>query len=311
VRAVADASAGSGIRRGRRRAARAGFIASVFFIPFALSSSPLLSLSRSQQPVFSARTESVRVDVLVVENGRPVVGLGARDFEVLDEGVPQQVDLVSVEAIPLNVVLALDMSDSVGGERLEHLQEAGRAVLDGLTANDQAALVTFSHAVERPAALSKNRDAVRVALDAAFGSGDTSLFDGVYAAITTGESDTGRALVIVFSDGVDTASWLTSSAVLESARRADVVAYAAAIGERGNVAFLRELTAITGGTLHTLESTRDVRATFLRILDEFRHRYLVSYTPAGVSRDGWHRLEVRVKGRRATVKARPGYFAGR
>jgi hypothetical protein len=47
----------------------------------------------------------------------------------------------------------------------------------------------------------------------------------------------------------------------------------------------------------------------LSILDEFRHRYLVSYTPRGVARDGWHRLTVRVK-RSGTVKARPGYLAG-
>jgi len=48
----------------------------------------------------------------------------------------------------------------------------------------------------------------------------------------------------------------------------------------------------------------------LGILDEFRHRYLVSDTPTGVAKDGWHRLDVRVKSRRATVKARPGYLAG-
>jgi hypothetical protein len=50
-------------------------------------------------------------------------------------------------------------------------------------------------------------------------------------------------------------------------------------------------------------------AIFLRVLEEFRHRYLVSYTPRGVSKDGWHRLSVRVK-RSGPVKARPGYVAG-
>ena len=49
---------------------------------------------------------------------------------------------------------------------------------------------------------------------------------------------------------------------------------------------------------------------FLDVLDEFRQRYLVSYTPRGVSKGGWHRLEVRVRGHNATVKARAGYFAG-
>jgi hypothetical protein len=47
---------------------------------------------------------------------------------------------------------------------------------------------------------------------------------------------------------------------------------------------------------------------FLRILNEFRQRYLVTYIPMGVSEDGWHKLEVRVKNRSAKVRARPGYM---
>jgi VWFA-related protein len=224
--------------------------------------------------------------------------------------VPQQVDLVSFEQIPLNVVLSLDMSDSLAGERLEQLREASRAVLDGLAKDDQAALVTFSHAVALGAPLSKDLGAVRAALDAAWGVGETSLVDGIFAAMMVGESDVGRALLLVFTDGLDTASWLQADAVLESAKRSDVVVYSAAIGASAGAPFLKELSALTGGTMYKVESTKDLRGTFLGILDEFRHRYLVSYTPRGVAREGWHRLEVRVKNRRATIKARPGYLAG-
>jgi len=269
-----------------------------------------VSSSAQQSPAFSSKVEAVRVDVLATDNGRPIRGLAAADFEILDNGVPQQVDLVSFEQIPLNVVLALDMSDSLAGERLAQLQDASRAVLEGLTKDDQAALVTFSNAVTLGAPLSKDVAAARGALADAHGAGETSLVDGVYAAMMVGESDVGRALLIVFSDGLDTASWLSADAVLESAKRSDVVAYSAAIGSVGGAPFLRELSALTGGTLYKMESTKDLRATFLGILEEFRHRYLVSYTPRGVARDGWHRLDVRVKGRRATVKARPGYLAG-
>ncbi len=68
--------------------------------------------------------------------------------------MPQQIDLVSFDQIPLNVILALDMSDSVAGSRLEALRGAGDAVLAELKKNDQAALVTFSHVVRNGAALS-------------------------------------------------------------------------------------------------------------------------------------------------------------
>jgi VWFA-related protein len=265
----------------------------------------------AQQPAFSTKVEAVRVDVLVLENGRPVTALVPADFDVADNGVPQQVDFVSFEQIPLNVVLALDMSDSVAGERLEQLRDAGGAVLDGLTRNDQAALVTFSNVVSLGAPLSTDVGAARQALAESYGFGETSLVDGVYAAMMVGESDVGRALLIVFSDGLDTASWLQADAVLDSAKRSDVVAYSAAIDTVAGAPFLRELSALTGGTLYKIESTRDLRATFLRILEEFRHRYLVSYTPQGVSKEGWHRLDVRVKNHKATIKARPGYLAGR
>jgi VWFA-related protein len=266
----------------------------------------------AQQPVFSARVESVRVDVLVTDKGRALRGLGPADFEVLDDGVLQHVDLVSFDDVPLNVILALDMSDSVAGERLEHLRASGHAVLDGLKKEDQGALLTFSHVVVLGAGLTKDIRQVGTALDEAQGSGDTALVDGSYTAMTLGESDAGRALLIVFSDGLDTASWLSADRVLDAARRVDVVVYSvsAGAGNSGNAPFLRDLSGLTGGTLFRVESTANLSATFVRILDEFRQRYLVSYTPRGVSKGGWHRLDVRVKGRKATVKARPGYVAG-
>jgi Ca-activated chloride channel homolog len=263
-----------------------------------------------QSPVFSSKIEAVRVDVLVTDGSQPVLGLGPADFTITDNGVPQQVDLVSFDLIPLNVILALDMSDSVAGERLDQLRKAGSALLAGLKNDDQAALVTFSHAVQRDAPLTHETARVEQALAAVHGSGMTALIDGAYAGIMIGESDAGRALEIVFSDGVDTASWLRADAVLDAARRADVVVYGVATASRLKPEFLRDLASLTGGRLFEIEKVSNLASTFLGILDEFRHRYLVSYTPRGVARDGWHKLDVRVRNRRATIKARPGYLAG-
>jgi VWFA-related protein len=263
----------------------------------------------TQTASFSSRVEAVRVDVLVTDEGQPVRGLGPADFEIADNGVPQQVDLVSFEQIPLNVILALDMSDSVTGDRLDHLRDAGRLLLGELRRDDQAALVTFSHSVRLGADLTPDAVAVRTALDAAVASGDTALIDGAYAAITLGESDAGRALLIVFSDGVDTSSWLSADAVLNVAKRSDAVVYVVAVKSAIKPQFLHDLTSFSGGRLFEIEKTSNLGPIFLRILDEFRLRYLVSYNPRGVSKDGWHRLDVRLKGRRGTVKARPGYLA--
>jgi Ca-activated chloride channel family protein len=262
----------------------------------------------TDQTQFSAKVESVRVDVLVTDKGQPVRGLGPADFEVTDNGVPQRVDLVSFEQIPLNVVLALDMSRSVVGERLDHLRSASRDLLGRLTKDDQAALVTFRDPVTLGAALTSDAAAVRAAVEDEQPDGNTALVDGAYAAMMVGESDAGRALVIVFSDGLDTSSWLPAEAVLDSAKRSDTVVYAVSVG-REKSDFLRDLTSLTGGHLYEIEKTTNLGSIFASVLEEFRHRYLVSYTPGGVARDGWHKLTVRVK-RNATVKARPGYLAG-
>jgi tight adherence protein B len=264
----------------------------------------------AQQPTFSVRREAVRVDVLVTDRGRLVSGLTAADFELRDNGVPQTIDLVSFQQIPLNVFLALDTSASVSGPRLTDLQIAGHALLDRLAKDDRSALLTFSHTILRREALTGTTARVRQALTDVRPSGDTALVDGTYAAIMLDPADGGRNLLLVFSDGLDTASWLKPEHVLDSAKRSDFVVYGVSSRGPEGAKFLEDLTEVTGGTTLKIASTQELSATFLKILDEFRQRYLISYSPTGVSQSGWHRLEVRVKGRRVTVKSRAGYQAG-
>jgi VWFA-related protein len=260
------------------------------------------------RPVFRARVEAVRVDVLALRDSRPLLGLTAADFELRDNGVVQQIELVNLETLPLNVVLAFDLSDSVKGARLEHLRTASGALLDALKPGDRAGLLTFSHAVTLRCPLRETFDCVRDGLAKAEADGRTALVDGSYAGLVAAESDTGRSLLMVFGDRIDTASWLQPKAVIDAARRSEVVVYGAA-AERSQSPFLRELTELTGGRL--LDSDQgDLRAPFLRILDEFRQRYVLTYTPRGVAGSGFHKLDVRVKRRGVSVKAREGYVSG-
>jgi len=263
----------------------------------------------AQQPMFKASVDAVRLDVLVTDRGRVVGGLTAADFDVLDNRMAQQLDVVSFAEVPLVVTLAFDLSGSVAGERLDHLRSAGRAVLDGLRAADQAELLTFGQRVVRRQARTGNMALLQEALADARPSGNTSLYDGAFAATLAGESDDGRNLVLLFSDGVDTSSWLSADQALTAARRANVVVYGATVRGAGSTAFLRDLARHTGGDVVEVESTRDLRGRFEAILSEFRQRYLISYTPRGVDRSGWHEVTVRVKGRSATVRTRPGYQA--
>jgi Ca-activated chloride channel family protein len=269
-----------------------------------------MAAAAQQTPTFSTGAEAVRVDVLVTEGDRPVLGLTPADFEVRDNGVVQYVSFVSTEKLPLNVILALDTSGSVSGEPLRHLQSAGRTLLERLQPGDRAALVTFSHEVALRQPLTREVERVRGELARIEPRGETAVIDGSYAAVMLGDTDVGRDLVIVFSDGVDTASWLPADRVLDAARRSDVVVYGVSVRGTERPDFLRELSRLTGGSLLEVDSARDLGGAFVRLFQEFRQRYLLSFAPRGVASDGWHELKVTVKRRRATVSARVGYAAG-
>ncbi len=265
-----------------------------------------------QDVTFRARQDLVRVDVLATRNGVAVTGLQLADFEVLDNGVPQKLEHVSFDEDAVNAVLALDMSSSVAGRELDDLRSAGRALLGALKPDDQAALVTFSEVVSLRAPLSKDVSKVRAALDVIRGQGQTSLVDGVYASLVVGDTDLGRSLVIVFTDGVDSASWLTEAAAFDTAKRSAVVVYGVAPGLPDRATFLKDLTTMTGGRLITSGAV-DLSRVFLDVLKEFRQRYVLGYSPQGVARSGWHTIEVRMKGaknRDVKARARPGYLAG-
>jgi VWFA-related protein len=263
----------------------------------------------AQQTTFSVEAEEVRIDVLVTERGKPVAGLSASDFEIFDNGIPQEIQYATLQRqTPISATLVFDMSRSVAGQLLINLKEAARALLTDFKNDDYAALITFNNAVTLGSPPTHDFARIELALDSVQPFGNSSLIDGSYAGLILAESRPELPLLIIFSDGRDTFSWLTSEAVLETAKSNDtVVAYAVSTERLENKGFLSDLTGITGGSLFEIESTRNLAAVFLGILEEFRQRYLVTYTPRGVSGGGWHTVDVRIKNRAARVSARPGY----
>ncbi len=260
-----------------------------------------------QTPTFAVKQQEVRLEVLVTMHNKPVLGLTADDFEVFDNGVRQRVNFANEAHTPFNAVLVLDMSMSVAGERLFHLKSAGRQFLDALKTDERAALVTFSNVLSLDTELTDETWDIDERLDSVRPSGRSSVIDASFTGLMVAESRPGRPLVIVFSDGLDTSSWLTEDAVRDTAQSSDAVVYAVSIGRHPRFTFLRDLTQLTGGSLFEIESTKDLDAAFLRILEEFRQRYLVTFSPGTSPKPGWHRLEVRVRDRSPNIKARPGY----
>ncbi len=180
----------------------------------------------AQTPKVSTGVDVVGVDVLVLERGRLVTGLRAEDLAVWDNGVRQQVELVSVEDLPLNLMLALDGSGSVSGDRASHLRRAAASLFGALEPADKVGLLTFSADVIVHAAPTRDARGVLAALECGFIGGNTSLADASYSAMVLAESGGGRPVAIVFSDGVDTSSFLRPQDVVAAARRSDTVVYA-------------------------------------------------------------------------------------
>jgi len=243
----------------------------------------------------------------MVTNGRtPIGGLTAADFELRDNGVLQSVELLASET-PINAVLALDISSSTDGQRQADLQRAGEALLSGLGAGDRAALTTFNQAVTLRMPLSTDLAAVRASLTRIVPSGETAMMDGLFVALTTTYTQPGRSLVVVCTDGNETSSWLTAGEVLEAAKRSNAVVYAVTTAQGGTPPDITNVAEATGGQALQVGSGAALGAAFQRILSDFRSRYVLAFTPAGVDPGGWHRLEVRVKRPGLSTRARPGY----
>lgn len=304
--------------------------------------------------IFRAAIEAVQVDVLVTSGNRPIGGLTAADFELLDNGVPQRIDDVGIEEVPFSMLLVLDTSDSMTGSKLADLKTAATAAVNAMRTADRASLLTFSDVIAQPVGWRTKGADLTSTIDALGASGRTALFDAAFSGLSVRDPEPGRrALVLIFSDGVDTSSWLPAASAMDKASRTDAVVYAVVLAEglpmnmdrtgmparggpvsarpswlerpqrrlyfRSGVtlspgatlfdqsSLLRELVERTGGEALVAQTSRQLRDAFQRIVMDFRTRYLLSYLPAGVEPTGWHRIDVKVKGRAATVKARRGY----
>jgi VWFA-related protein len=278
-------------------------------------------IAAEQQPVFRAGVDVVRVDVSVMNGLTPVAGLTARNFVVTDNGVPQTMDSVSLDAVPLNLMLVLDTSGSLAGERLTNLIDAMNGLVKSLRPEDTASLLTFSEPVRLAVKSTKDRAPLITALTGLTADGATSVNDAIFLALQMRPADVGesRPVLLLFSDGRDTSSWLRSDQVIEATKRSGMLVHVVELvadewmGARGAEArpsaFLGTLADTGGGRRWFAKSSRDLRELFGKALNELRARYLLTYSASGVSREGWHDVKVTLKNARGEVTARPGYFA--
>ena len=292
----------------------------------------LLGLAQEPtRPVFRTSTEVVQIDVFVGRDGKAIPGLGREAFSLYDDGEEQDIAVVDVSTVPLDVTLVLDTSVSVAGTKLRNLQSGVHAFIDGLEEKDRAALISFSHHLSFRAGLSSDRAELHAAVDAVAPFGATAWRDALFAGLKIVEGASHRPIVLLFSDGDDTYSFLLEEQLLPLIEQSDAVLYAITPAERrpGPAAafsagreqwrpfqeqrsrrtkLLRTLTEASGGRLIEAESVDRLREIFLEILTEMKTRYLLTFQPPHPIRQGWHDIEVEVNVRGTEVHARRGYF---
>jgi Ca-activated chloride channel family protein len=285
---------------------------------------PLLALFASivvtaaaQQPTFKGRTQIVPVLVTVTDAQKRLVGgLEQTDFELFDNGQPAQIVLFDNAVRPITVIVMLDTSGSMT-MNLSLVTAAAEQFLIRLLPDDKGAVGAFNDKIQFAAGLTSSRDRLVSALKELDFGNPTRLYDAIDESLDMLLNADGRRVVLVFTDGADTASRVGLGHVLERARNEEVMVYAVGLEseylsgnryvrtrpDRG----LKKLADETGGGYFDLKKTDELGTTFTRIAQELHSQYALGFSPAT---DGkLHKIAVKVNKPGLTARARKTYQA--
>jgi Ca-activated chloride channel family protein len=256
----------------------------------------------------------VQINALVSDrSGKYVGGLTPAQFRVLEDGKPQKILHFAAEQAPLEIVVAMDISGSMGAA-LEDLKSAVRQFLASLRPSDQVTLVAFNEEMFVLAQRESDQGRLSAAVDRLTAWGGTTLYDSIIRSLELLSRQPGRRSLIVFSDGEDQSSQATYAVVERALKGSDALLFTVGLGRGRDQADLREtlgaLAEPTGGRALFAERPEALGATFAELLDELKHQYLIGFESTNAARDGaWRTLEVEVPGTPYRVRARQGYFA--
>jgi Ca-activated chloride channel family protein len=305
-------SAASGSRRSRRwlGAAAAALAAAV---------SIAVTAQQPQGPTFKSGTQVVSLFVTVADaQKRLVPELTQEEFEVFDNDKPQPITYFDNSIHPITVVLMLDTSGSMT-LTIDLLKQAAEQFLIRLLPDDKAKVGAFNDKIQISARFTNNRDElITAAKDLDYGNG-TRLWDAVAMSLDELKGIEGRRVILVFTDGDDTASKTGLGTVIERGRAEEVMIYAIGLesnymGPNGRMIRtrpdrgLRRIADETGGGYFELERSADLAPTFTRVAQELHSQYIIGFTPTQL--DGRvHKLAVKLKQAGLTARARRSYLA--
>jgi Ca-activated chloride channel homolog len=256
------------------------------------------------------------IEFIAVDAAQQYVDLTRDDFDVLEDGVKQNVDVFQEAVAPVTIALALDQSGSMK-KAAPVVREAAGAFVDALRPTDPLGLVLFSDKAELVGEVGTDRKPAHDAVDRYEAKGGTALYDALDLALGRLKTVEGRRVIVVVTDGRDedakskgpgsTATW---DKVVASAKEIDATIYAIGLGARVDRSRLQQLANLTGGEAYFTTDVAALAQHYHRIVEELHRRYLVAYTSTNVKRDGmWRKVELRSHMTSVRVRSRGGYYA--
>ena len=286
------------------------------FVVLAVGGAP----GAQQQPVFRGGNDIVPVLATVLDSsGRLVPDLEKDDFTILDNGKPQEIVFFQNDVQPFTAVVTMDFSFSMS-RNLDLLRNAAEQFILRLLPDDKAQVGAFSDKIMFSGSFTGDRDDLILSLkDLQYGN-PTRLYDALDASIDLLDEASGRKVVVVFTDGDDTASRRNFNDVQKKAREKEVMIYAIGLqseffnGQRMQrsrpTSALRRLADETGGGYFDLKKTTELAPTFTRVAQELHALYALGFAPQNL--DGKeHRIELKLKPDGMTARARRSYIASK
>ena len=315
------------------------FYSATFVFVFALSvsaqkSTPSPTPIPVQEDNGVVKTFEVRLPVTVTHKKSLIAGLLRGDFLVFEDGVPQEVTFFSDEKTnpPVFVGVLMDTSESTKGKLLFSKQAAKDFMYTVIRLRkDKAAFMTFDHEVNLIQDFTDKLDLLDRSVDKIKKTGSqTSLYDAVWLFSDEKlRNAPGRRVIVVITDGDDTFSRATLKDAIDIAQRTETTIFgistkegflgsvpgveAGTIKDKGDK-YLTELCEATGGEAFFTGDMLALEKAFLRISQELRSQYIITYRPANQNYDGRTRkVEVRLadkdKANKYEVRTKKNYRA--
>jgi Ca-activated chloride channel homolog len=273
----------------------------------------LVSNVRSKGLAYAERAD---VDVIQVTatvsdgQGHYVRQLPRSAFHLWEDGRPQTITHFQSEDVPLDLVVALDISSSMT-TAMPKLREAAKEFLSKVSPRDKVTVVGFNDNIFTLTRRSVDQNERVRAIDRLAAWGATALYDVIISSVEAAGRETGRKALIVFTDGEDQGSRARIEDVEQTLQESDITLYMIGQGRGTSVdemkRVMRRLAEPTGGRALFTDDIDDLREAFAELLDELSNQYLLGYIPTNAKRDGELRtIKVEVDGH-TSVRHRKSY----